>query len=472
MTSSPQTLRDRLLPNVRWPSRDEAKDARWFSPVSLGPVTAGSRTWVPAMVPWRASADGFVTPEVLAWYERFAKGQPGVLVVEATGVRDVPSGPLLRATSDGYVEGLKTLVDTVRRASGGATKLFVQLIDFLPIKRRPTRERFLGEFLAIDEGLRARLGTPWLDAPEAEVREHLLSLRDEALNDILNARDRESLHWGFRQRVTDVDEPTVAALPRLLPQAFANAAKRCIDAGFDGIELHFAHAYTLASFLSALNTRADGYGGSREHRLRLPLEVFAAVRAAVGPHAAVGARFLTDEIIAGGGRPDDAAAFAVAFARAGFDFLSLSRGGKFEDARQPKVGAAAYPYTGPSGHECMPTTRIDERGPFGRNLEAVAAVKAAVVAAGFSTPVVACGGIATFEQAESVLVRGDADLVASARQSLADPDWFLKVREGRGAEIRRCVFTNYCEALDQKHQPVTCQLWDRAPDGSRRWVAP
>jgi dimethylglycine catabolism A len=52
--------------------------------------------------------------------------------------------------------------------------------------------------------------------------------------------------------------------------------------------------------------------------------------------------------------------------------------------------------------------------------------------------------------------------VASARQSLADPDWLLKLRLGRGEEIRRCLFTNYCEGLDQSHQAVTCQLWDRA----------
>jgi 2,4-dienoyl-CoA reductase-like NADH-dependent reductase (Old Yellow Enzyme family) len=105
-----------------------------------------------------------------------------------------------------------------------------------------------------------------------------------------------------------------------------------------------------------------------------------------------------------------------------------------------------------------------------------------VRAAGFVTPVVAAGGISEFGQAEAVLARGDADIVASARQTLADPDWFAKVRAGRGAEIRRCEFTNYCEALDQQHDQVTCKLWDRvaldepdvklASDGKRRLVAP
>jgi len=76
--------------------------------------------------------------------------------------------------------------------------------------------------------------------------------------------------------------------------------------------------------------------------------------------------------------------------------------------------------------------------------------------------VVSCGGIATFTQAEEILANGEADAVASARQSLADPDWFAKLRSGDGADIRRCLFTSYCEGLDQSHQVVTCQLWDRA----------
>ena len=98
-------------------------------------------------------------------------------------------------------------------------------------------------------------------------------------------------------------------------------------------------------------------------------------------------------------------------------------------------------------------------------------------------PVATTGGINSFELAESILRRGDADVVGAARQSLADPDWWEKVRTGRGSEIRRCIFTNYCEGLDQRHKQVTCQLWDRiavpgdsaerlAADGRRRLVAP
>ena len=347
--------REKLLPVDRWPTREEAAQARWFQPVTLGPLTAATRTWVPAMVPWRSNEAGEVTPEVIAWYERFARGRPGVLVVEATGIRDVPSGPLLRAGNDRFVEGLARLVEAVKRASGGETKLFIQLIDFLAIKRRPPRSAFFSRFLQLTPELRAQF--PSLD--DAGLRAHLESLDDPALAALLPPRELEALQFGLRERVTDTHLPHISALPQVLPNLFAEAASRCAKAGFDGVELHFAHAYTMASFLSALNIRTDGYGGERANRVRLPLEVFAATRAAVPSSFAVGCRFLADEIIGGGNRADDAAYFGVEFARAGMDFLSLSRGGKFEDAKQPRVGASAYPYTGPSGHECMPTTKMD-----------------------------------------------------------------------------------------------------------------
>ena len=138
------------IPPTRPPTAEEAAGSRWFSPLREGRLDLAERTWVPAMVPWRATEDGVVTPEVLAWYERFARGQPGALVVEATGIRDVPSGPLLRIGHDRFLPGLSDLVRTVRRASGGRTRLFIQIIDFLRIRRRPEPERFFREFLVGD----------------------------------------------------------------------------------------------------------------------------------------------------------------------------------------------------------------------------------------------------------------------------------------------------------------------------------
>ena len=456
--------------------------SRLFSPLKAGRLELADRSWVPAMVPWRATEDGFVTEDVLDWYERFAKGQPAAIVVEATGVRDIPSGPLLRIGDDRFIPGLRRLVDAVRRASAGRTKLFIQIIDFLTIRRRPTRETYLGRYLRITARHRQLLEACGDDASDGVVREKLLALPEMELRRVLSPREIEAMDFGLRERVTDVDQDHIRDLPKALPGIFAAAARRAEESGFDGVELHYAHAYTMASFLSALNDRTDGYGGSRENRVRLPIEVFRAVRAAVTDRFVVGCRYLSDDCVERGSSVEDAVYFGEQFARAGMDFLSLSRGGKFEDAKQPKVGWAVYPYTGPSGWECMPTVLADEFGPFGRNVAPAERIRERIRAAGLDTPIVVAGGIHSFAQAEEILATGAADIIAAARQSLADPDWFLKLRTGHGARIRQCSYTNYCEGLDQMHKAVTCKLWDRVDldepgvpmtaDGKRRLIAP
>jgi 2,4-dienoyl-CoA reductase-like NADH-dependent reductase (Old Yellow Enzyme family) len=475
------------IPESHWPTADEAARSLLFQPIQIGSLKLNNRTWVPAMVPWRATEDGVVTQDNLDWYGRFAQGKPAALVVEATGVRDIPSGPLLRIGHDRFLPGLKKLVESVREASEGHTKLFIQIIDFLAVKRRPDPQKYFDRFLTIKPRHReaiARLTDDprYLNGEESRPREFLKNAPDDVLDNVLDDRELESLRFGYRERVTDTHLPHIKELPQVLPGIFADAARRARQAGFDGVELHYAHAYTMAGFLSALNDRDDGYGGPLENRARLPLEVYRAVRQRVGDDYVVGVRFLGDEVIARGNRIDDAVYFGIEFAKAGFDYLSISKGGKFEDAEQPKVGAAVYPYTGQSGYECMPTTLSDERGPFGRAVPLVAQIKHAVNATGFNTPIVATGGITTFEQAESILQNSDADIIGMARQALADPDWFRKVKLGRGEEVRRCTYTNYCEALDQAHRQVTCKLWDRkeldepgiamASDGRRRLLPP
>lgn len=454
--------------------------AHLFSPVEIGPLALRERTWVPAMVPWRASDDGFVTPDVIDWYCRFAQGQPGAIVVEATGIRDIPSGPLLRISDDRFIPGLRDLTQVVHDASNGATKIFIQLIDFLSIRRRPDPMKYFQRFLEITDHHRTALDMS--DRSDDDIKTHLQTLNDDALTKVLNPRELEALQQGYRERVTDTQLSHIANLPDVLPGLFADAAGRAQAAGFDGVELHYAHAYTMASFLSALNTRGDGYGGALENRARLPLEVYRAVRDTVGDDHVVGCRYLSDDCITDGNTIEDAKYFGLKFAKAGFDFLSLSRGGKFEDAKQPRIGQAVYPYTGPSGYECMPGHISDKQGPFGRNIEPAAQIRAAIREHGFEVPIVVAGGIHGFEQAEAILVNGEADIIAAARQGLADPDWFKKIRLGCGAEIRSCEYTNYCEGLDQKHKQVTCQLWDRTqldeqgvsltPDGKRRLTAP
>jgi 2,4-dienoyl-CoA reductase-like NADH-dependent reductase (Old Yellow Enzyme family) len=401
------------------------------------------------MVPWRATDEGFVTPEVLAWYQRFARGQPGALVVEATGIRDIPSGPLLRIGDDRFIPGLAELIHTVREASGGRTRLFIQIIDFLPIRRRPEPERYFREFLDITDRHRALI-----PGSDEAVREALARMPETEWSRYLTERELESLQFGERERVTDTWLPHIRELPRVLPGLFAEAAVRAEEAGFDGVELHYAHAYTMASFLSALNRRDDGYGGPRAHRVRLPLEVYRAVRAAVGDRFVVGCRsWPRRECI-----PEDMAWFGAEFAAG--RTTSLSRG-QVRDA-MPRVGWAVSPH-GAQWLRCADRA-VTRAGPFGRN-RATLPVRDAVHANKPRGPVGDLD-LRTGEESPSAWRTS-----SRPRQSLADPDWFRKLRLGLGDQVRRCVFTNYCEGLDQVHKPVTCKLWDHL-DGQRRMVAP
>ena len=486
MWTPPERIKHQI-PEELWPTLDQAKDSLLFSPLAFGALSLEQRTWVPAMVPWRATAEGEVSENVLNWYARFAQGQPGAIVVEATGVRDIPSGPLLRIGHDRYLDGLKRLSDRVHEASQGQTKLFIQLIDFLSIRRRPPADKFFNRFLEIKLTHRQRMSKhyedeSWLSASDAMLREHLVNADQDLWAAVLSPRELRDLDYGQREEINDTHLAHIRDLPKKLPELFHEATIRAQKSGFDGIELHCAHAYTLASFLSTTNQRKDAYGSSLEGRLRLPLEVYNASRAAVGKDFVVGARLLVDEVIKGGTRVETSAQYAARFAQAGMDFISCSKGGRFEDALQPKVGQAAYPYTGQSGYECMPSVYSDEQGPFGRNIQLMSRLRQSVRASGYKTPVVVAGGINTFSLAESTLQAGYGDIIGVARGSLADPDLWRKVKLGKGDEVRRCAYTNYCEALDAKHKQVTCRLWDRSDlndplvqlsdDGRRRLEAP
>lgn len=403
-----------------------------FSPLQLNGVRVPNRVWLPAMVTWLSNDAGEVTEDITRRYVRYARGGAGMIVLEAMGIRDVPSGPLLRIGHDRYVPALTELA---RRIHGeGDVRVIPQVIDFLKIARRD-QNRSLARLESRYPGCSA-----WSET-ELQARLSPREWRDHA--------------WGYRQQIEDLGITEIKSLPGL----FAGAARRSREAGFDGVELHFAHAYTMASFLSATNARTDDYGGSRENRVRLALEVIDAVRAEVGRDYLVGCRFLGCEDVPGGTEVEDAAWFGVEFASAGLDFLSISRGGRFEDAKRPKIGDAAYPYTGHSGTMCMPTREY----PVGTNLHLPAAIRAAVRAAGFETPVVGAGRINTFEIAEGALQAGQLDLVGMARGLLADPDWPRKVFQGQ--EPHFCRYTNVCEALDRNHLPVRCQLWMKLPNG-------
>ena len=175
--------------------------------------------------------------------------------------------------------------------------------------------------------------------------------------------------------------------------AFVAAAKRAARLGIDAVQLHGAHGYLLHEFLSPLsNRREDDYGGSLENRMRFPLEVFDAVRAAFPAERPVTMRVSGSDWVEGGWDSEQTVAFAKALEARGCDAIHVSSGGN-SPAQQIPVG---------------PSYQV----PLAR------AVKQAV-----AIPVVAVGLITDYEQAEAIVGTGDADMIALARTILYDPRW-------------------------------------------------
>jgi len=362
-----------------------------FEPARVGGLTLPNRVLLPAMVTRLSGEDGRVNADILDRYVRYAKGEPGLIVVEAMAVHEAKSGPLLRISTDECKPGLTELARRVHDA--GPSKVMPQIIHFLKIARS-----------------------------------------------------------GWRQLVADLTLDDI----RGIVEAYGRAALRARECGFDGVELHMAHAYTLSSFLSARNARKDAYGGSLANRMRLPMEVIAEVRRRAGSDFPVGVRFDGEECIKGGYSVPDARQIALRMAQLGVDYLSVSAGGKFEDAIH-KPGTPLYPYTGYSGDRCMPGADY----PDGLNVYIAAGIREFLVQHGVRTPVAVAGKISTPGLAERILAEGKADLVAMARPLLADPDWPKKVRDGREDTVIRCVYGNVCKSLDENFRKVVCILWPR-----------
>jgi 2,4-dienoyl-CoA reductase-like NADH-dependent reductase (Old Yellow Enzyme family) len=194
----------------------------------------------------------------------------------------------------------------------------------------------------------------------------------------------------------DADRAPVAMTREQMDEvrdAFAAAARRSARLGIDAIQIHAAHGYLLHQFLSPLsNRREDEYGGSLENRLRFPLEVFDAVRAAYPPERPVSVRVSGTDWVPGGWSIEDTVAFAKALEARGCSAIHVSSGG-LHPAQKIPVGP---------GYQ-VPLAR---------------AVKQAV-----AMPVVAVGMITDYDHAEAIVATGDADLVAIARGILYDPRW-------------------------------------------------
>ena len=363
-----------------------------LEPLQINGMTIPNRVVVPAMVTRLSGEDGYVNEPIIDRYLRYAEGRVGLIVVEATAIHGNKSGPLLRLSDDSFIDGHRELVARVHGASD--SRIVPQIIHFLKVARS-----------------------------------------------------------GWRQKI---DSLSTQEIETIIDQ-FGAAAARAREAGYDGVELHSAHAYTLSSFLSRHNPRRDAYDGrTLEGRLRMFGRVMAKVRERVGTDFPVGVRFLAEEAIKDGYALPDAQRIALRMAQLGVDYISLSIGGKFEDAIH-KPGQPLYPYTGYSGDRCMPG---DWYPPL-PHASLAASIKQYINSKGYRVPIVSVGKISDPGDAERLLAEGKADLIGMARQLLSDPDWVRKVMEARQDKIIRCIYCNVCKQLDENFKLVSCFLWPK-----------
>lgn len=335
-----------------------------FSPLALRGLTLRNRTVVSPMCQYSA-IDGLANDWHLVHLGRFAQGGFGLVMVEATGV--VPEGRIsygdLGLWNDEQIAPLARITAFLK-SQGAAAGIQLGHAG----RKAATPIAWRGGFTETEAEKRAFGYESWVPvAPSAEAH---------------------GTHGPY-QTPTALDR---AGIDRVV-QAFADAARRADAAGFDMVEIHGAHGYLISQFLSPLaNHRSDAYGGSRDNRMRLALEVTDAVRAAWPEDKPLFFRISATDGSPGGWDIEDSLALAAALQARGVDVIDCSSGG-FE------------------GYALKPAPHYQV--PFA----------AALRAAGSRT--MAVGLISDPEAANRIVAEGEADLVALARGALEDPNWPL-----------------------------------------------
>jgi 2,4-dienoyl-CoA reductase-like NADH-dependent reductase (Old Yellow Enzyme family)/thioredoxin reductase len=228
-------------------------------------------------------------------------------------------------------------------------------------------------------------------------------------------------------------------------EGFATSARRCREAGYDGVEVHAGHGFLVAQFLSPLmNDRTDEYGGELANRFLFLREVLTAIRAEVGPNFVIGTRVSVSERVFGGLEPADTLEIVGWLEKEQLvDFVDLSSGHLIN--YDPIIGGMHFP----RGYQLPASAPIADQ---------------------CGLPTICVGRVHTLDQAERILATTECDLVALTRSTIADPDLVRKSMEGRPDDVRPCIACNVClAATNAPARRITCAV---NPVAGRELVLP
>jgi len=350
-----------------------------FTPIRIGGFEAPNRIChVPTDIS-SANADGSVNQRVITYYEQIAKGGCGFIIVGASTPDRATGRPTVTCLSvdeDPMIPGLAELAEAMHR-HGAACAVQIQ---------HPGRQA-------------------------AWPRKDLVSASDQVV-DLPGSAGHEVVYAGEAAKGKPIRAMHVEEIYELI-EKFAEGAWRVQQAGFDAVELHGAHGYLIAQFMSPfVNKRNDRFGGNFLNRMRFVLEIISRIKHKCGRDFPVGLRYSGEEFVEGGRTLEESVKIAVLMEQHGAAFLDISAG-TFE-----APAAVMDPMYYPQGWSTYAAEEIKKH---------------------VSVPVITSHTLREPAYCETILARGKADLVGLSRQLIADPNWGNKAFDCRPEQIRKCI---------------------------------
>ncbi len=371
-----------------------------FTPARIGSLEIPNRLVRSATYECRATMDGFVTDELLQFYEKLARGGIGLTISGMSYVRDDGNqlSRMIGSYSDAQVEGLTRLAgryhDAVKEI-GYKSRIFLQLGH---AGRQISMGGYEGEMVS---------------SSPIEERIHKRTPKELSVNEIAD-----------------------------IVRCFGEAARRAKLAGFDGIQFHGAHGYLITQFYSpSMNVRTDNYGGNTENRARFVLQLLEECRKRVGKQFPICMKMNGSDRIPGGLEVDEASRLATMFARAGFDSLEISSC-VWDCMFYDKV-------------KSMPPEsqrNIRKRAIEAYNLDVATTIKTILnEKLEKNIPIILVGGLFRFETIRSILNDTNIEFCAMSRPLICQPNLPALWRNGPPFPEAECIHCNLCTRDFQVH---------------------